>query len=360
MEGKSMQYYSAMTLLACLGVLILVVQAATNNALSRRIKLDVIFSSLMIIVAAACEYLGVRLDGADPSLRGLHMAVKFLELSLAPAIPVVFGAGVYPVKKPRWLAIPLLAHMALEFASMFLGITYYVDAANVYSHCSFYALYYAAYIMGVVFMLERVTRFIRSYQNQSWLSLLCIMLYVLFGVLWQAVSTSMRVVWLSVCFGVILFYNYYCELLQQTDPLTGLLNRRNFENRMGRKRGRGVLLIADVNDFKSVNDCYGHPYGDVCLAAVGGMLKEVYGKYGRCYRIGGDEFAVVLDRMPESVEALNAALETQVTARQRVEVSFPGVSVGYAEFDLSCLTLTEAMDRADQMMYERKGYRKRR
>lgn len=281
-----MKYYSIMTLFACLSVVVLMVQAAANNVLSKRVKRDVIISSMMIVAATVCEYLGVQLNGGDPSLRGLHRAVKFLELSLAPAIPVVFGAGIYPVRKARWLMIPLITHMVIEFTSMFLGITYYIDARSVYTHCRFYGLYYFAYGMGVLFLIERVVQFTRSYQNRNLISLTCIMAYVLFGVVLQAVVPQMRIVWLSVCIGVSLFYNYYCNLLQEIDPLTMLLNRRSFEKRMGDRRICGVLLVADVNDFKRVNDRYGHRYGDQCLTRLGTALKEIYGKYGLCYQIG--------------------------------------------------------------------------
>lgn len=353
-----MQYYSAVTLLACLGAAILTVQVASNNVLSGHSKRDIILSAVMIIMATVCEYLGVRLDGADASLRGIHCAIKFLELSLAPAIPVMFGLGVWPMEKRGVLIVGLVAHMLLEFASMFWGITYYINAQNVYVHCKFYWLYYLAYSLGVLFMVGRVAQFTRMYQNQTRTSLICIMFYVLVGVTWQAFDVSMRVVWMSVCIGVILFYNYYCNLLQQIDPLTRLLNRRSFEAHM-RKHPKGVLLIADVDEFKRVNDRFGHLYGDRCLTEVGAALKEVYGKYGLCFRIGGDEFAVMLRHIPGSVETLNTALDERLKAQRRADPQMPGVSVGYARIDSEHMSLDEAMDWADQMMYGRKERAKR-
>lgn len=351
-----MQYYSAVTLLACLGAAILMVQVASNSVLTRRSKRDILLSAAMIIIATSCEYLGVRLDGADKSLRGIHCAVKFLELSVAPAIPVMFGAGICPPKRHVGLIVALVAHMLLEFASMFWGITYYIDAQNVYNHCRLYWMYYLAYALGVLFMIERVVQFTRAYQNQTRASLLCIMLYVMLGVTWQAFDVSMRVVWMSVCVGVILFYNYYCNLLQQIDPLTKLLNRRSFEAHM-RQHPKGVLLIADVDEFKLVNDRFGHLYGDRCLTEVGAALKEVYGKYGLCFRIGGDEFAVMLRHIPGSVETLNTALDERLKAQRRADPQLPGVSVGYARIDDEHFSIEEAMAWADQKMY---GHKERR
>ena len=354
-----MRYYSAMTVFECLAVLVLAVQAASNSMLCRRSKRDIIASAVLIFIATLCEYLGVRLDGADPSLTWLHRVVKFLELTFAPAIPAVFGAAIYPPKKRYGLEAALVLHMLIELASMFVGITYYIDAQNVYVHCRFYWLYYLAYAFGVLFMIERVIQFTRAYQNQNRVGLAGILGYVLLGIAWQAFDVNMRVVWLSVSIGVILFYNYFCNLLQQIDPLTTLLNRRSFENRMGDRRIRGVLLIADVNDFKQVNDRYGHRYGDQCLTRLGTALKEIYGKYGLCYRIGGDEFAMVLWRAPESVEALNAQLERRLKDRQRQDPRLPDVSVGYARIDDEHLSPEEALEWADHMMYGHKARKKR-
>lgn len=86
-----------------------------------------------------------------------------------------------------------------------------------------------------------------------------------------------------------------------TDPLTGCLNRRAFETRLARdcrharRRGTALAVLAvDVDHFKSVNDTFGHPFGDYVLHAVADILKETARDTDAVARLGGDEFVLVL------------------------------------------------------------------
>jgi diguanylate cyclase (GGDEF)-like protein len=85
-----------------------------------------------------------------------------------------------------------------------------------------------------------------------------------------------------------------------TDPLTGLLNRRRFQEVIEQEVARALrygplsLLMIDLNLFKQVNDVYGHQAGDDALKVVAGVLKSACRATDLCARLGGDEFAVIL------------------------------------------------------------------
>ena len=92
--------------------------------------------------------------------------------------------------------------------------------------------------------------------------------------------------------------------LAQEDPLTGLPNRRafmrDFESELERTRRHGrplALVLCDVDDLKHINDTHGHPGGDRALCAVGRNLRDALRAGDTAFRIGGDEFAVL---MPET------------------------------------------------------------
>ena len=69
-----------------------------------------------------------------------------------------------------------------------------------------------------------------------------------------------------------------------------------------------TLIIFDVNYFKVINDTYGHSFGDEILKVIGKIIKKTYSQYGRCYRIGGDEFAVIIEEEGFSdIEKINEA-----------------------------------------------------
>jgi diguanylate cyclase (GGDEF)-like protein len=111
------------------------------------------------------------------------------------------------------------------------------------------------------------------------------------------------------------------RFLADHDPLTRLLNRRAFVNRLdgevarGRRYGRSFgLVIADLDDFKQLNDRYGHAAGDEALVAFGGVLREALRKPDDAFRIGGDEFALLLAEASEDdarhvVERVEALLD---------------------------------------------------
>jgi diguanylate cyclase (GGDEF)-like protein len=135
--------------------------------------------------------------------------------------------------------------------------------------------------------------------------------------------------------------------LSITDPLTGLLNRRKFEdvleNEVARARRYGPLslLMIDLNLFKQVNDQHGHQAGDEVLKSVAGLLRSCCRETDACARLGGDEFAVLLPHTD------GAAAEV-VRAHIRKEMIRTTVTVGGQELPLSLsvgmASLVEARD----------------
>lgn len=95
--------------------------------------------------------------------------------------------------------------------------------------------------------------------------------------------------------------NQELELLATTDPLTGLTNRRGFEEELYREEARSrrertsaAIVALDVRKLKNVNDHYGHSVGDDLLRAVGVALRNSARKSDVVARLGGDEFAALL------------------------------------------------------------------
>ncbi|MFI5909734.1 diguanylate cyclase domain-containing protein [Dactylosporangium sp. NPDC051541] len=118
------------------------------------------------------------------------------------------------------------------------------------------------------------------------------------------------------------------------DPLTGLANRRALTDLLARARGPHALLLVDLDDFKPVNDRYGHAAGDELLIAVAGRLRDAAGD-ATVVRLGGDEFAIVMPGgEPEAVPVAERVVSSIGTpfaiAGTTVRI---GASVGLATTD---------------------------
>jgi diguanylate cyclase (GGDEF)-like protein len=160
------------------------------------------------------------------------------------------------------------------------------------------------------------------------------------------------------------FKNYLdtCEEAAFTDHLTGLANRRRFERQLEREVARTLrygrpfcLLLLDIDDFKRVNDTFGHDVGDEAIRLLGNVLQAGTRGIDTAARIGGEEFAVILTETDfeggiEVAERLRLAIKNaQIPAVGNITASF-----GVSEFPLCAQTGRELIAVADAAMYEAK------
>src|SRR5919201_523083 len=152
--------------------------------------------------------------------------------------------------------------------------------------------------------------------------------------------------------------------LALTDPLTGLGNHRHFHERLERElrhaRERGLpltLCLVDVDDFKRVNDRFGHPVGDRILSQLATRLRQS----GEAFRLGGDEFALLLPGYHEEA-ALTAASSVveRIGALQLDHAGSITVSAGLATSPYHASDRDELIRLADSALYWAKEYGKNR
>jgi diguanylate cyclase (GGDEF)-like protein len=149
------------------------------------------------------------------------------------------------------------------------------------------------------------------------------------------------------------------EMQALADPLTGLANRRSFEDALARagawardNRGRVALLTVDVDHFKKINDTWGHATGDRALQAVAAaMLSVASGHDDVVARLGGDEFVLLLrcDR-PAAMRAADA-VRAAVAAIDVLPGGAPGVSIGVAVLPDDGTTVEALLAASDAALY---------
>ncbi len=146
------------------------------------------------------------------------------------------------------------------------------------------------------------------------------------------------------------------------EPLTGLLNRHALEERAAvefarARRGRGpvAILVADLDDFKTINDSLGHPAGDQVLRRVSAVLTEETRDVDAVARVGGDEFAILLPATSAAAaRAIAERLRRKVRRAARDMDLRLSLSVGVAVGPPDGNTLDELWKAADRAMYKAK------
>lgn len=153
------------------------------------------------------------------------------------------------------------------------------------------------------------------------------------------------------------------RVLAETDPLTGLANRRFLMQRLTAmlEGGDGVtVLLVDLDGFKAINDTHGHAAGDALLRVVAQRLAQAVGADGFAARLGGDEFAIVAAGHDEARAGalagrlLTALLEPVTDGALRLRV---GASLGYAAAPAGDRDRDALLHRADTRLYAAKRAR---
>jgi two-component system cell cycle response regulator len=143
-----------------------------------------------------------------------------------------------------------------------------------------------------------------------------------------------------------------------TDELTGLGNRRALANELT-ERLRGaepespiVLALFDLDGFKTYNDTFGHPAGDLLLARLGRNLRSFLDGRGRAFRMGGDEFCALFEPHGDDVPALLGGAALALS--EQGEGFYVGCSYGAVSLPLEAADPADALKLADQRMYAQK------
>ena len=152
------------------------------------------------------------------------------------------------------------------------------------------------------------------------------------------------------------------KLMEQTktDPLTKLKNRDGFSEDAQQKiesNTRFSIIFIDLDNFKMINDQYGHSAGDAYLIKFADTVQKLFNDYGCLYRIAGDEFIFLYEG--QHVNDFCSRIEYQIIANYQNNIKFRGLSLGCASFPQAGNDLSTLMKIADFNMYQKKKIKHR-
>ncbi len=349
-------YYTAL-LIVTLSIIFSAIFIIYNDNILEKFSRNIFIGSFIILIfIIVFEWISVYLENINSSLHYLSVFSMGVVLFLSPTITAILSLGIND-KKNKLLSTVVISIVIINFIVGFSGLfsdaIFYFDEQNIYHRGNYFPIYL------VMLMLSAITLFINTFRiglkfqyKNNYIIILDFILFI--GVLFiQFAFDGIWILWTSYTIAIGFAYIYYSSLVNQVDILTGILNRKCYESQLYFIKSDAILLIFDVNKFKEINDTLGHAAGDYCLIEIASAIKNVYGKSGYCYRIGGDEFSVILFNNLDTLEELNAKFMKQIS-ENKYEMKLPSVSIGYSYYYPNRSSIQEVIEEADSKMYSLK------
>lgn len=346
------QGFTGITLLTALFLIAGFITIAANRSIGRDERHIFMQVIVVIISINIIDWITFVTNGTHPELRQSHVVLTAVMFSLAPTLPPAIARAIFPDKRPDIAIGALLAvHAVIQVVNIFGGFIFWVDETNTYHRGSFYFIYVIVVAISGIYLVVQSIRAGRMYQSRNAVNIISILMCMMFGIAIQVLFPNIHTSWAAVAMALVLFFAYYSDMLMRCDGLTNLLSRHSFDEFVDNPKLPCSIIIIDVDDFKKVNDTYGHSYGDHVLVLIARLIRTAYKNIGTCYRTGGDEFCVIVTKRFEWTDESASTLHDLLVAERARDPRIPSISIG------APTTVTErdgfdaAIEDADRAMY---------
>lgn len=338
--------------------------------LQDKLYMSMLYSTILMLVIDILSRFDGKLETIYPLIN--HIG-NFLSFLLSPVLSSLWLAYVHfqvfrEERKTRQLYYPLCVintiNAIMVILSQFYGWFYHIDSNNIYHRGQLFLVpaFITIVLMLVAFFITIINR--NRLDNKHFYSLLFFaippFLSIILQIKFYGISLMLNSVVLSL---LVTFLNIQNRNIY-TDYLTGINNRKKLDAYLKKKISTSTkdksfsAILIDLNDFKSINDKFGHDVGDNALETAAKLLKSCLRANDFIARYGGDEFCIVLDvsnraelegmilRIKNCIENYNES------SSQSYELGF---SIGYAVYDsYSHMKAKEFQKQLDMLMYENK------
>ncbi len=342
-----------------LGILMMVVLLHTRRQNRESVwQDDRIFDSMIILTMLGCaiEALSFPIDTAVfPGARILNYLTN--SLCFIDTVTIGYFWCLYVdlrlyrnPKRTKRRAKQLLPFLGIDIALNLInaagwGVLFSVSADNVYRRGPLVSVVYVILMLYFIVSIVTVMRFRRNGSRLRFFPVYQFVVPCVVGVLMQWLHYGIAIGWtcVALAFMFVQMQSHSEDLL--VDALSGLFNRRYLDGvlRQAEKKLRAPMggILLDINDFKQINDVYGHAVGDRAICAMGQVLSDAIGEDAVAIRYAGDEFIVLLwnadrkrlerlmERISRGIAGFNKATEEpyRLSAAQGWGMLNPGGSV---------------------------------
>ena len=351
-------------------------------------KFQKIIYYLIIEITIDCIFIlleGHEIPGA------LLYVMKSIELTINPILAFYVFDIFYDKKVSRrdktmnrirkMMILAFNLSILLQLMAIFGQNVFIIDEGNRYCRGPLMSVYVALLFFTIIMLVVGIVVYSNKTQSIMKATLFSFTLILVASVGIRCFFPKNNYDFLCIAIAMLFLLLYYSHVTLRIDPLTKLLNRQVYTRLIERIDYTTVIIIIDVNNFKQINDTFGHACGDQVLNSFARIICKAYGQYAYCFRTGGDEFCIILkpnvferflDETPNCdvysmsekiMERLDDMIQEYNEEKGDDSLLSNGVSQGYGIFyshpseemtDYNEMPFKEVIELADQRMYKNK------
>jgi len=315
-----------------------------------------------------------RLDGSPNTIYAyLNHIGNFVGFSMNLALASLWIVYVHDQvlqeeKNTRRLIFSLIILNFINFISVIFsqlfGWYYYIDAENIYHRCS---LFFVPVVLVIALIISSIIILVKNrnkIDKKNYTSLIFFAIPPLLGVFLQAFFYGFSLMLNCLALSMLIVFVNIQNYNMYTDYLTGVNNRKKLDLYLREKIKSSFenktfsAIMIDVNDFKSINDTFGHDVGDEALKIFVKLLDSCVEEDDFIARFGGDEFCIILNTFDENILEETVHKIKTCFDKYNQSINHPyklGISIGYAiyEYD-SFMKMEDFQKKLDVLMYKNK------
>lgn len=302
----------------------------------------------------------------------LNSLGNFLLFSLGPILPSLWFIYIHDqinqnIRKTLKIFKPLLIinvlNIGMVTASSFFGWIYFIDESNVYHRGP---LFFVSVVIILILLLSSIYYIAghkKKLENKYYNTLLLFSVPPLFSIILQIYTQSVPVMLNSLVLSTLIVFLNIQNKNVYTDHLTGVFNRKRLEKYLydkvssNSRKGFAAILI-DIDEFKYINDTFGHNEGDRALKTTAIILESCLRSNDFIARFGGDEFFIVLDTSSKRVlaEIVNRIERSIAKHNSKEYIQYKlNLSMGYDIYDPKLgISIEDFQKSIDVKMYQTK------
>ena len=345
-------------------LLIFAIVLASQSMQSKPNNRWYILSAVTLLIIIGTELFAYQVDDVGVFSQIVpHRITNVLGFGLSPIVCYFLFRYISHTKYQQrsvWLFLPLSINAIVSILSYFNGWYFYVNSMNIYSRGPLFPLSTLNMLFYYGLCIVYLIKTLRGYEASDRPLLLLILVTPIVGTGIQIAFPTILTLWPSIALSLLLFYLFSQEQYYAFDVLTGLRNRATFMRDLSdlqrSSKGPATIVVCDVNALKKVNDTYGHISGDELLVHASGLLERCLRGVGRVYRIGGDEFAVIIAKEDSlEVEQALSLIESQIELSNKNRTIPLSLAIGWSWCESCAGNLFNTYVAADNSMYDTKG-----